>query len=167
VFTNLVGVPSAIYGLLGLTVFVGLFRLGAGPLAAALTLAVLIQPLIVVAAREALRQVPAGLREGALAIGASRYRTIRHVVLPHALPGMLTGVILALAQAIGEAAPLLVVGLGTMAALPTHIAGVLGTRDPVLSVQAAASVVILLGVLLVINGAAIAVRSRRQTQYNL
>lgn len=118
---NLAGVPSIVYGLLGLAVFVKLLGAdgrggitgGRTVISGGLTLAVLVLPIVIITAQEALRAVPAGIREGALALGATRWETIRHHLLPSSLPGILTGTVLSLARAAGEAAPLLVVGAVT------------------------------------------------------
>src|SRR5690242_12537134 len=107
---NLAGVPSVIYGLLGLGLFVRTLGLGRSVLAGAATLALLVLPIVILASREALRTVPQALREACYALGATRWEAIRRVVLPTALPGILTGAILALSRAIGETAPLIVVG---------------------------------------------------------
>ncbi|NLO74578.1 MAG: phosphate ABC transporter permease PstA [candidate division WS1 bacterium] len=104
---NLAGVPSVVYGLFGLALFVTWLHMGRSLLAGACTLALLVLPLIISASEEALRQLPRGLREGSLALGATRLQTIRRVVLPNALPGILTGLILALGRAAGETAPIL------------------------------------------------------------
>lgn len=104
---NLAGVPSVVYGLFGLALFVTLLHFGRSLLAGACTLALLVLPLVISASEEALRQVPRGLREGSLALGATRLQTIRKVVLPNALPGILTGLILAIGRAAGETAPIL------------------------------------------------------------
>ena len=103
--------PSVVYGLLGLGIFARFMRMGPSLLAGALTLAVMSLPVIIVAAREAVRAVPDGIRDGAYALGATRWQTVRRQVLPAAMPGTLTGTILALSRAIGETAPLLVIGL--------------------------------------------------------
>ena len=113
---NLAGVPSIVYGLLGLAVFVyalGPLTGGRTVIAGGLTLAALVLPIVIITAQEALRAVPSGIREGALALGATRWEMVRHHVLPAALPGILTGTVLSLARAAGEAAPLLVVGAVT------------------------------------------------------
>ena len=107
---NLAAVPSIIYGLLGLSIFVRAMGFGPSVLAGALTLALLILPIIIMASREALRVVPPKLKEGAYGLGATRWQTTRRVVLPMALPGMITGSILAISRAIGETAPLIMVG---------------------------------------------------------
>ena len=107
---NLAGVPSIVYGILGLAVFVRALSMGRSVLAGALTLALLILPVVIIASQEAIRAVPGSMRLGSYALGATRWETIRHHVLPHAMPGILTGTILALSRAVGEAAPLLLVG---------------------------------------------------------
>lgn len=104
---NLAGVPSVVYGLFGLAAFVIVFKWDRCLLAGACTLALLVLPLVISASEEALRQVPRGLREGSLALGASKWQTIRRVVLPNALPGVITGLILSIARAAGETAPIL------------------------------------------------------------
>lgn len=104
---NLAGVPSIVYGLFGFGVFVLLLRLGASILSGSLTLAILVLPLVMVSSQEALRSVPQSFREASLALGASRWQTVRRVVLPNAFPGIITGVILAVGRAAGETAPVL------------------------------------------------------------
>ena len=119
---NLAGVPSIIYGIFGLAIFVRALGLGRSPLAAALTLALLIMPIVIIATIEALRAVPDSQREGAYALGATRWQTVRGSVLPAAAPGIVTGVILAMARAIGEAAPLIVIGASAfLTFLPTPL----------------------------------------------
>ncbi|MEO5703804.1 MAG: phosphate ABC transporter permease PstA, partial [Candidatus Limnocylindrales bacterium] len=108
--SNLAGVPSIIYGIFGLALFVRALGLGRSPLAAALTLALLIMPIVIIATMEALRAVPDSQREASYALGATRWQMVRQAVIPAAAPGILTGIILAMARAIGEAAPLIVVG---------------------------------------------------------
>lgn len=107
---NLAGVPSIVYGILGLALFVRWMHLDRSVIAGALTMSLLILPVIIIASREALAAVPTSIREAAFALGASRWQTVRHHVLPAALPGMMTGVILALSRAIGETAPLIMIG---------------------------------------------------------
>lgn len=107
---NLAGVPSIVYGILGLAVFINALRLGNSLLTGGLTLSLLSMPVIIIAAREALAAVPDSLRQASYALGATRWQTIRHHVLPAAAPGILTGVILALSRAVGEAAPLVMIG---------------------------------------------------------
>jgi ABC-type phosphate transport system, permease component len=117
---NLAGVPSIVFGILGLTLFVRGIGLGRSVLAGALTMALLVLPIIVVAAQEALRAVPSSLRHASYALGATRWQTIRRVVLPAALPSILTGTILAMSRAIGETAPLIMIGALTFVAfVPT------------------------------------------------
>ena len=107
---NLAGVPSIIYGILGLAIFVRYFDLGPSILAGALTLSLMIMPMTVIAAQEAIRQVPQSIRDASLALGATHWQTVRHHVLPAALPGIMTGVILALSRAAGETAALIMTG---------------------------------------------------------
>ncbi|HMP06111.1 MAG TPA: phosphate ABC transporter permease PstA [Lacipirellulaceae bacterium] len=107
---NLAGVPSIVYGILGLGLFVRGMRLGAGVLAGALTLTLVVLPIVILASQEALRAVPSTIRQASYALGATRWQTVWHQLLPAALPGILTGVILALARALGEAAPLVAIG---------------------------------------------------------
>ena len=169
---NLAGVPSIVYGLLGLGVFVRSMGLGRSLLAGALTMSLLILPTIIIASREAIRAVPVSLRHGALAVGSTRWQTVWHHVLPQAFPGILTGTILALSRAIGETAPLITIGALTyIAFLPRGV----GDQFTVLPIQifnwtsrpqeafrdlAAAAIVVLLLLLLVSNAAAILLRSR-------
>lgn len=108
--SNLAGVPSIIYGILGLTIFVRLYALERSILAAGFTLALMIIPMTVIAAQEAIRQVPPSLRDGALALGATRWQAVRHNVLPNAIPGIMTGIILAISRAVGETAALIMIG---------------------------------------------------------
>ncbi len=118
---NLAGVPSIVYGILGLALFVRLMALGRSLLAAGFTLALLILPVIIIASQEAIKAVPRTIRLGAYALGATRWETIKHQILPMALPGIMTGTILALSRAIGEAAPVILVGaLGFVAFIPTN-----------------------------------------------
>jgi phosphate transport system permease protein len=175
--SNLAGVPSVIYGLLGLGIFVQLLGPvtgGGSVLTGALTLSLLILPVIIVATREALRAIPASIREGGYALGATRWEVIRSHLLPMALPGALTGIILALSRAIGEAAPLLVVGVslyqtyatagpfdGYMA-LPTQIYDWISRPQQIFQDSAAAGIVVIMAVLLLTNSAAIVLRNRYQ-----
>jgi len=114
--TNLAGVPSIIYGILGLAVFARYFGLGPSILTGALTLSLMIMPMTVIAAQEAIRQVPPSTREGSLALGATHWQTVRHHVLPGAMPGIMTGVILAVSRAVGETAALIMIGAFTFIA---------------------------------------------------
>jgi phosphate transport system permease protein len=114
--TNLAGVPSIVYGLLALGLFVYQFGLGQSILTAGLTLALLILPVVIVATREAIRSIPQAIREGSYAVGATRWQTVRHHILPYASPGILTGVIIGMARAIGETAPIITIGALTFIA---------------------------------------------------
>ena len=175
--SNLAGVPSIIYGLLGLGIFVQLLAPvtgGKSVLSGALTLSLLILPVIIVATREALRAIPRAIREGGYALGATKWEVIRSHLLPMALPGALTGIILALSRAIGEAAPLLVVGvalyqtyatagpLDGYMALPTQIYDWISRPQEVFQDSAAAGIVVIMVVLLVANSVAIVLRNRYQ-----
>jgi phosphate transport system permease protein len=167
---NLAGVPSIIYGILGLAVFVRGMDLGRSVLAGSLTMALLILPIIIVASREGLRSVPPSIRDGALALGATRWQTVRFQVLPAALPAMMTGVILALSRAIGEAAPLIMMGallfipftpsgpLDRFTVLPIQIYNWIGRPQAEFQQTAAAGIIVLLIVLLTMNAIAVAIR---------
>ncbi|HEX7478085.1 MAG TPA: phosphate ABC transporter permease PstA [Polyangiales bacterium] len=171
---NLAGVPSIVYGLLGLGLFVRTLHMGRSVLAGACTLALLVLPMVVLVSREALRTVPMSLREAAYALGATRWQTIRQVVLPMAYPGILTGAILSLARAIGETAPLVVVGALTyvtfvpdgldapFTALPIQIFNWVSRPQRAFAENAAAGIVVLVATMLVLNGTAIYLRSRLQ-----
>ena len=169
---NLAGVPSIIYGLLGLAIFVRMFAMGRSVLAGGLTLGLLVLPVIVLAGRESIRAVPSSIREAALAVGATRWQMIWHQVLPAALPGFLTAIILAVSRAIGETAPLITMGALTYV---TFVPNSLLDRFTVLPIQifnwtsrpqeaflhtAAAGIVVLLIVLLSMNALAIWLRNR-------
>jgi len=174
---NLAGVPSIVYGILGLAVFVRAFgreSLALGPclLAGALTLSLLILPIIVITTQEALRTVPSSLRQAALALGATRWQMVYGHVLPAALPGILTGTILGLSRAIGETAPLLMVGaagsirrlpkgpLDRYSALPVEIYNYAKEPGHQFQTVSAGGIVILLVLLLSMSGAAIMIRNR-------
>jgi phosphate transport system permease protein len=169
---NLAGVPSVVYGLLGLGIFARFLRMGPSLLAGALTLAVMSLPVIIVAAREAIRAVPDGIRLGAYALGATKWQTVRRQVLPAAMPGTLTGTILALSRAIGETAPLLVIGLpivvfslpndlrDPVSALPLLIFDWTSRPQPAFAAAAAAASIVLLALLLAMNSVAIFLRNR-------
>jgi len=174
---NLAGVPSVIYGLLGLQLFARVLGMGRSLIAGALTMALLVSPIVIMAAREALRSVPQSVRETGVALGATRWQVIRQVVLPMALPGILTGAILAVARALGEAAPLLVLGAlafvsfvpdgldAPFTVLPIQIFNWVSRPDQAFASNAAAAIVVLLLVLLVLNSLAIVLRdwsSRRR-----
>jgi phosphate transport system permease protein len=170
--SNLAGVPSVVYGLLGLGIFARFLRMGPSLLAGALTLAVMSLPVIIVAAREAIRAVPESIRLGAYALGATRWQTVHRQVLPAAMPGTLTGTILALSRAIGETAPLLVIGLpivifslpddlrDPVSALPLLIFDWTSRPQPAFAEAAAAASIVLLALLLAMNAVAIYLRNR-------
>lgn len=174
--SNLAAVPSIVYGLLGLGIFVRTFALGRSLIAGALTLSLLILPIIIIAGREALRAVPPSIREAGYALGASRWQTVRMFVLPVAMPGILTGTILALSRAIGETAPLITIGALTYVAftpgslldpftvLPIQIYNWISRPQPAFHQLAAGGIVILLAVLLTFNALAILLRARLQRQ---
>jgi phosphate transport system permease protein len=126
---NLAGVPSIVYGLLGLGLLIYQFQLGQTILTAGMTLALLILPVIIVASREAVRGVPRGIRDAALAVGATKFQATSHHVLPYATPGIVTGVIIGLSRALGETAPLIVIGVPTFVAfLPVLTPGEVGEK---------------------------------------
>jgi phosphate transport system permease protein len=169
---NLAGVPSIIYGLLGLEIFVRTLGMGRSLLAGAATLALLLLPMVIIVSREALKTVPRSYREASLALGATRWQAIYSVVVPTALPGILTGMILSLARAIGETAPLITIGaltyvaflpdsLGSaFTALPIQIFNWVSRPQAEFHVNASAGIVVLLAVMLLLNGAAIWLRMR-------
>jgi phosphate transport system permease protein len=175
--SNLAGVPSIVFGLLGLTIFVRELNLGRSILAAGLTMSLLVLPVIVVAAQEAIRAVPNQLREASYGMGATKWQTIYRIVLPAAIPGILTGSILALSRAIGETAPLVVLGIPTfLAYLPRGILDTFTvmpmqiynwTSRPQADFQhvAAAGIVVLLVVLIFMNSIAIFIRNKFQKRY--
>ena len=175
---NLAAVPSIIFGLLGLALFLGVFpSLRSAPLIGGMTLALMTMPVIVIAGRNAIKSVPPSVRDGALAIGASRVQVVFHHVLPLALPGILTGTIIGMARALGETAPLLMIGMRAFVATPPG-----GFTDPatVLPVQiflwsdeidrgfverTSAAIIVLLVFLLIMNGLAIALRNRFEKRW--
>jgi phosphate transport system permease protein len=169
---NLAGVPSIVYGILGLALFVRLLAMGRSVLAGAFTLALLILPVIIIAAQEAIKAVPNSIRLGAYALGATRWETTRHQVLPQAMPGILTGTILALSRAIGEAAPMIVIGavaftgfaprgpLDSFTVIPIQIFNWVSKPQSAFHELAAAGSIVLLVALLTLNAAAILLRNR-------
>lgn len=173
---NLAAVPSIIYGLLGLGVFVRLLGMGQSVLAGAATLALLALPVVILSTREALRTVPSSIREGSYALGATKWQTIWHQVLPMATPGVLTGLILALSRSIGETAPLITIGALTyipfapdsvwskFTVLPIQIFNWVSRPQAEFKVNAAAGILVLLVLLLSMNAVAIIVRDRYQRQ---
>lgn len=170
--SNLAGVPSIIYGLLGLAIFVRMFAMGRSVLAGGLTLGLLVLPVIVIAGREAIRAVPPSIREGSYALGATKAQTVFRQVLPAALPGFMTGIILAISRALGETAPLITMGaltfvtfipndlLDRFSALPIQIFNWTSRPQAAFQETAAAGIVVLLVVLLAMNAVAIFIRNR-------
>ncbi|HSH22506.1 MAG TPA: phosphate ABC transporter permease PstA [Acidimicrobiales bacterium] len=170
---NLAAVPSIVYGILGLAFLArGFLNLGFTVLTGALTLSLLVLPVVIIASREAIRAVPRSFREGALALGATPWQTVSRQVLPAAVPGIATGTILALSRAIGEAAPLLLLGAlsfitfnpdgldSQFTVLPIQIFGYISRPQAEFKVVAAAAIVVLLAILLLMNSIAITVRNR-------
>jgi len=189
--TNLAGVPSIIYGLLALGLFVYQFNLGQTILTAGLTLSLLILPIVIVATRESLRAVPRPIREAAYALGATRWEVTAHHVLPYSMGGILTGMIIGLSRAIGETAPLITIGAlsfiaflpqspitaefpflsfawlkDAFTAMPIQMFNWVSRPDPEFQVNAAAAGAILLGMTLLMNGIAIWLRYRYRKRIN-
>lgn len=176
---NLAGVPSIVYGILGLTIFVRGMHLGSVVLAGGLTIALLVLPISIVATQEAIRSIPKDLADGALGVGATKWQAIRTITLPAALPGILTGTILALSRAIGETAPLVVIGIPTLllpfpggifdkfTVLPMQI--YYWTLDSVLVEEyanlAAATIIVLLIILFTLNFIAVTIRRKFEVHY--
>ena len=171
---NLAGVPSVIYGLLGLQVFARYLKFDRSLIAGAGTLALLVLPVIIIAAREAIRAVPRSLREGAYALGSTRWQTVRTQVLPVAMPGIMTGCILAVSRALGETAPLVTLGALTyvafvpdglfspFSALPIQVFNWTSRPQAAFHSNAAAGILVLLVLLLLMNSSAIWLRMRLQ-----
>ncbi len=176
---NLAAVPSIVYGVLGLAFLVrGPLSLGNVVVAGGLTLGLLVLPVVIVAGREAIRAVPPSIREGSLALGATKWQTIWKQVLPASVPGIATGTILALSRAIGETAPLIVVGAvafvttadvslfdGTFSALPIQIFGWTADSNTAFKPLAAAAIIVLMAILLAMNGVAIWLRNRYEHRW--
>lgn len=187
---NLAGVPSIVYGMLGLTIFVrtletftsgAMFGVtdsnGRTVLSAGLTMGILVLPLVVINAQEAIKAVPDSIRQAAFGVGATRWQTVRSHVLPNALPGILTGSILAMSRALGETAPLIVVGASTFitidpqspftkfTALPIQIYQWTSRAQGEFQAIAAAAILVLLGLLITLNATAIIIRNRLQKQF--
>ena len=183
--TNLAAVPSIVYGLLALGIFVYQFGFGQSILSAGLTLALLILPIIIVATREAIRAIPAMIREGSMAVGATRWQTCRYHIVPYAMPGIMTGVIIGLARAIGETAPIITIGALTFIAflpsvpftgeppaglfdwlfapftvMPIQIFNWTSRPDPAFEINAAAASFVLMAMVLSMNAVAIYLRYR-------
>lgn len=172
--SNLAGVPSVIYGILGLALFVRTLGLGRSVLAGALTLSLMSLPVVIVSTRESLRLVPRSLREATWALGVDKWETIQRVVLPMSMPGILTGLILAVSRAIGETAPLVTIGalayvaflpsslMSPFTALPIQIFNWISRPQQDFHTNAAAGIIVLLILLVVANGGAIVLRNRMQ-----
>jgi phosphate transport system permease protein len=173
---NLAGVPSIVYGILALALFVRTLGLGRSLISGALTLAILILPVIIIAAQEAIRAVPVTIRQAAYGLGATRWQVVRYQVLPMAMPGILTGTILALSRAVGETAPLIMIGAVTFIAftpqgltdqftvLPLQIYDWISRPQEAYRLKAAGGIVVLLVILTAMNGVAIYLRNRFQTR---
>jgi phosphate transport system permease protein len=172
--SNLAGVPSIIYGLLGLEVFVRIMSLGASVLAGSLTLSLLILPIIIVATREAIKAVPSSIKDASYALGASKWQTIWYQILPASSGGILTGVILALSRAVGETAPLIVIGalayvpfapstpMDEFSVLPIQIFNWISRPQHGFIENAAAAIIILLLITFIMNGVAVYFRNKWQ-----
>jgi phosphate transport system permease protein len=175
--SNLAGVPSIIYGIVGLAVFARYFGLGPSILTGALTLAVMILPMTVIASQEAIRQVPPSIRQGALALGATQWQTTWHHVLPGAMPGIMTGTILAVSRAAGETAALIMIGAFTFIAfdntsmfddfttVPVQIYNWTIRPQEAFRENAAAAIIVLMAAVLTMNLAAALIRERFRTKY--
>lgn len=175
--SNLAGVPSVVFGLLGLTVFVRFFAMGRSILAGGLTMSLLILPIIVVAAKEAIRSIPQEQYEAAYAMGATKWQIIRTVVLPAATPGILTGAILSLSRAVGETASLLMIGAmafiaylpdsiySSFTVLPIQIFNWAGRPQAAFQAVAAAGSIVLLVILILMNSLAIVIRNKYTKRY--
>lgn len=173
---NLAGVPSIVYGILGLAIFVRFFGLGRSILAGAATLALLVLPVVIIASQEAIRAVPSSLREAAYGVGATRWQVVRHHVLPVAMPGILTGMILSLSRAIGETAPVILVGalafvaftpsgpMDLFTVLPIQIFNWTARPQAEFHGLAAAGIIVLLVILLLMNATAILLRNYYQSR---
>ncbi|WP_164668602.1 phosphate ABC transporter permease PstA [Virgibacillus doumboii] len=170
--SNLAGVPSIVFGLLGLTVFVRLMEMGRSIMAGGLTMSLLILPIIVVSSQEAIRAIPKEQYEASFAMGATKWQTVRRVVLPAAIPGILTGSILALSRAIGETAPLLMIGAMSFLAylpenvwsaftvLPIQIYNWTGRPQEEFHLVASAGIIVLLLIMLLMNSIAVLIRNK-------
>lgn len=171
---NLAGVPSIIYGILGLEIFVRIFKFGGSLLAGSFTLALLILPIIIVSTREALRAVPKTIREASYAMGATKWQTIRRQLLPSASSNLITGIILALSRAVGETAPLIVIGalayvpfiaktpMDEFTVMPIQIYNWVSRPQHGFVVNAAAAIIVLLAFVFVMNGIAVYIRYKSQ-----
>ena len=177
--SNLAGVPSIVYGLLGLSLFVRALGFGQSVLSGALTMALLVLPVVIVSSRESLRAVPLSLREAAFALGAAKYQVIFGQILPVAIPGILTGIILSIGRAFGEAAPLIIVGAlsyvsfvpeninSEFTVMPIQIYNWAGRPQEEFHQLAASGIIVLLLILLSLNFVAIMVRDHYQKRFRL
>lgn len=176
---NLAGVPSIIYGLLGLEIFVRFFKLGRSILAGSLTLSLLVLPIVIMATRESIRLVPSSIREASLALGATKWQTIKNQVLPLAMPGILTGIILAVSRAIGETAPLITIGaltyiaflpstpLSPFTVLPIQIFNWVSRPQKAFHHNAAGAIIVLLFLTFMLNLTSIILRNYYRKKYRL
>ena len=177
--SNLAGVPSVVFGLLGLTIFVrgaGIENLSLGKtvIAAALTMSLMILPIIIVASQEAIKAVPSSIREASLGLGGTKWQTIKNIVLPASIPGILTGTILALSRALGETAPLVVIGIPAILmktpnsifesfqALPMQIYNWAKLPQAEFQFVSSAAIIVLLVILILMNSIAIYIRNKYQ-----
>lgn len=175
--SNLAGVPSVVFGLLGLTIFVRALALGNSVLAAGFTMSLLILPVIIVGSQEAIRAVPQDVREASYGMGATKWQTIINIVLPSAIPGIITGAILALSRAVGETAPLVVIGipvivhflpdnlLSQFTALPMQIYDWAKRPQEAFQYVSSAGILVLMIFLLLMNSVAIFIRNKFQKRY--
>lgn len=175
--SNLAGVPSVVFGLLGLTIFVRGLALGNSVLAAGFTMSLLILPVIIVGSQEAIRAVPQDVREASYGMGATKWQTIINIVLPSAIPGIITGAILALSRAVGETAPLVVIGipvivhflpdnlLSQFTALPMQIYDWAKRPQEAFQYVSSAGILVLMIFLLLMNSVAIFIRNKFQKRY--
>lgn len=175
--SNLAGVPSIIYGLLGLEIFVRIMEMGASVLAGSFTLALLILPIVIVSTREAIKAVPKSLRDASFALGATKWQTVYHQLLPASFGGILTGIILALSRAVGETAPLIVIGalayvpfapsspMDEFSVLPIQIFNWITRPQQGFAENAAAAIIILLFITFLMNGIAVFLRYRWQKKF--
>ena len=175
--SNLAGVPSIIYGILGLALFVQAFALDRSVLAGSLTMTLLVLPIVIIVSQEAIKAVPGEFRDAAFALGANRWQVVKTVVFPQAIPGIMSGIILALSRAVGEAAPMLMISSlvfltfipsspgDRFTVLPVQIFNWVSLPQPGFQAVASAGIIILLAVLLSLNSIAIWIRNRYQTRY--
>tara|TARA_Y100001936_G_C16093257_1_gene688709 strand:- start:3592 stop:4485 length:894 start_codon:yes stop_codon:yes gene_type:complete len=172
--SNLAGVPSIVYGLLGLALFVEILQMGRIIVAGALTMSLLVMPIVIIASREAIKAVPQTYREASYGLGATKFQTVKEIVVPHAIPGIMTGTILAMSRAIGEAAPMVAISalvyitftpnspLDQFTVMPIQIFNWVADPRPGFRGLAAAGIIILLVILLTMNAVAIYVRNKTQ-----